>query len=138
MLAEVLEPKIRFSHRRDRVTLLATRPQHTHSLVNKTQNTDRRLFFSLPFPYFGFCTSVFSTCPTRSLIAKLPYGTPSVTKINGLYRHIRSLIRAEIRTLFRAEIRTLFRAEIRALFRAEIRALFRAEIRALFRAEIKT
>ena len=41
------------------------------------------------------------------------YGTPSVTKIKGLYRHIRSLFRAEIRTLFRAEIRTLFRAEIK-------------------------
>ena len=42
-----------------------------------------------------------------------PYGTPSVTKIKGLYRHIRSLFRAEIRTLFRAEIRVLFRAEIK-------------------------
>ena len=50
--------------------LLSTRPQHTHSSVNRALNSDRRLFFSLPyfrfvlpFPYFGFCTSAFSTCP---------------------------------------------------------------------------
>ena len=44
------------------------------------------------------------------------YGTSSVTKIKGLYRHIRSLFRGEIRALFRAEISTLFRVEMRISF----------------------
>ena len=43
------------------------------------------------------------------------YGTPSVTKIKDLYRHIRSLFRAEISALFRAGISTLFRAGIRLI-----------------------
>ena len=51
-LAAVLEPKIWLSHGRDRVTLWL-QGLNTHS---KALDTDRRLFFSLP--YFGFRISV--------------------------------------------------------------------------------
>ena len=51
----VLDPKIQLLHH-----LLATRPQQTQSRINKALNTDRQLFFSLP--YFCFHISVFSTC----------------------------------------------------------------------------
>ena len=52
-LATVLDPKIRLSHRRDRVTFCL---QSLNTHIRESLNTDRRLFFSLP--YFGFCTSI--------------------------------------------------------------------------------
>ena len=70
-LTAVLDPMIWLSHQRDRVTLwLHGLNIHSRESVAKALNTNRQLFFSLPyfisilsFPYFGFRTSAFSTYP---------------------------------------------------------------------------
>jgi len=65
-LATVLEPKIWLSHCKDRVTFCL------QSLNTRICESIRhykhwmRLFFWLP--YFGFCTSAFSTCTNNSPI----------------------------------------------------------------------
>ena len=58
----------------------------------------------------------FPCSPKKYIILRSTYGTSSVAKIKGLYRHVHFLFRIEIRALFRAEISALFRAEIRISF----------------------